>query len=379
MVRSPSHDFLTILAAKIEENPANLVFIAISSPKMASYEIKRVRIRPIMIKEELVFQVSSYTKTQSFTVNIKPNELRGELFVALVHYEQLVIRLVATEIHARILGDEVSYKELEHKKIYLQDLSHNRPKKHLLQEKDPSLLLQALGIQTQEGRIIKDKYDKFRQINRFLEIVHDLIPELGSELRIVDFGCGKAYLTFALYQMLKTAHIVGIDARKDLIQKCQELAKRLEYNTIFFEESSIEAYTTEEPVDLVMALHACDTATDDAIVKAIKLQAKALLIAPCCQHEIQQQIQKEAFPLIVKHGLLKERFSALVTDALRAEFLEQMGYSVDICEFVDPEHTPKNLLIRAIRKKTPKPPDWTAYDTLSARVGQLRKIDSRRR
>lgn len=383
MVRATIHEFLSQIAQKIEEAPANLLFLAFSSPKEKAAEIKRLRLRPIKIKGELFVQVASYTKTQCFTLNIKPEALRAELLATHDSFEQLVVRFVATEIHARFSKGEVSYKTSEHKTVFLQDLSHNVPKKHLLQEKEPSELLQALGIQSQEGRIIKDKYDKFRQINRFLEIVQDVVPELGADLRVVDFGCGKAYLTFALYQMLKTAQVVGIDARSDLVEKCRHLAEDLGYSNIFFEQATIESYRSMQPVDLVLALHACDTATDDALVKAIELKAKAIFVAPCCQHEVASQIQKEAFPLLLKHGLLKERFSALVTDALRAEFLEQMGYSVDIVEFVDLEHTPKNLLIRAVRKKHPKPSDWSAYEALctqyGAKIARLQRAQSLQR
>lgn len=369
MAKATLREFLQILERKIETHPGSLVFLAFSAPFDQAGEIKRLRLRPLLIKGELFYQIASFTKTQCFTVNTPPSQLSSELVSAISRYTQLICRFASEEIHAHFSETSVSYKVTEHKKVFIQDLSHNRSKCYTLQENMPSETLKALGIQTQDGRVAKDKYDKFKQINRFLELVQDLLPELGQDLSIVDFGCGKAYLTFALFEVLKEARIVGIDARQDLIQKCSDLAETLGLANISFQRMRIDAYHTTEPVDLVLALHACDVATDAAINKAVELKAKALLIAPCCQHEIATQIKKEAFPLLLKHGLLKERFSALLTDTLRAEYLEQMGYSVDLCEFIDPEHTPKNLLIRAIRKKNPQAPDWTSYKALATQFG----------
>jgi SAM-dependent methyltransferase len=279
------------------------------------------------------------------------------------------MHFLADEIHAHIDGEKCKLSITPHKKVYLQDLSHNRAKNYQLPEKEPSELLKGLGIQSQEGKIVRDKYDKFKQINRFLEIVHDISPELGDEPNVVDFGCGKAYLTFALYSMLENAHVTGIDARADVIAKCNALKETLQAKNLEFKQMRIEEYTHNGPVDLVLALHACDTATDYALAQAIKLQARVILVAPCCQHEAAKQIQKDKWPLLLTHGILKERFCALATDAIRAEILTQLGYSVDLIEFIDPEHTPKNLLIHATRKKNPPQPNWEALQELSHSLG----------
>ncbi len=364
-----THKFFREIDDRIQAQPSGFVFAAFSAPVEALAEIKRVRIRPLLIKQELYFQISSFTKTQSFSVNVGPLELAPMLTKAAGTFSQAVIRFVGDELHAHIEGDKTSYKTTEHKKIYIQDLAHNRLKNYQLPEKAPSKVLIALGVQSKEGKVLSDKYDKFKQINRFLEIVGDIQDELSDNPTILDFGCGKAYLTFALHSMLEHANIIGIDSRKDVIDKCIALKESINAQNLDFKRMRIEDFTQEGPVDLVLALHACDTATDAALAQAIKVQARVILVAPCCQHEVASQIKKEKFPLLLQHGILKERFSALLTDALRAEILNQLGYSVDLIEFIDPEHTPKNLLIRAKRKKNPPKPDWKAYKELTESLG----------
>lgn len=364
-----SNTFIHDILARIEKHPAGFIFIAFSGPSEAASLIKRVRIRPLSIKESLHYQVESFTQTQSFSINVPPNELKRELAKAFSHFTQSLIRFIGEEVHAHAQDGHISYKTTSHKKVFLQDLSHNRPKNYELPEKQPSDVLIALGIQSKEGKVLRDKFDKFKQINRFLEIVNDIRPELSEHPHVIDFGCGKAYLTFALYNMLEDATIIGIDARADVIEKCEVLKAAIKAKNLHFKQMRIEDYTHKGPVDMVIALHACDTATDAALAKAINLQAEVILVAPCCQHEVAKQIKKESSPLLLQHGLIKERFSALVTDALRAEILNQLGYSVDLIEFVDPEHTPKNLLIRATRKKHTAPPDWTAYKALKQNLG----------
>ncbi len=208
------------------------------------------------------------------------------------------------------------------------------------------------------GEVYNVKKDKFRQINRFLEMINDVLPhfDLATPLKVIDFGCGKAYLTFALYHFLRITknyqvHLIGIDLKQDVIHSCQELAKTLGYQEdLCFIHEDIEHYQAQEEIDLVVSLHACDTATDAALEKAIRWQSKVILSVPCCQHELSQQIQQDLLRPLLKHGILKERFAALTTDAVRAQLLEVLGYHAQILEFIDVEHTPKNLLIRAIKK-----------------------------
>lgn len=224
-----------------------------------------------------------------------------------------------------------------------------------------------MGVQTEEGKIVKAKYDKFKQINRFLEFIEDILPTLpkGRTLRVIDFGCGKSYLTFAVYYFLKELRgmdieITGLDLKKDVIQRCNELAEKYKYEGLHFLQGDISTYegerkeesgmgrgiSEERKVDMVITLHACDTATDYALAKAVEWGAEVILSVPCCQHEVNKQINCEELMPVLKYGLLKERVSALITDAVRANVLEENGYEVQILEFIDMEHTPKNILIR---------------------------------
>lgn len=214
-----------------------------------------------------------------------------------------------------------------------------------------------LGVQTKDGAIVHAKYDKFRQINRFLEFIEDVLPKLdkNQETRIIDFGCGKSYLTFAMYYYLKVlkgypVRITGLDLKTDVIEHCSRLAKKFGYESLEFLHGDIASYEGTDEVDMVVTLHACDTATDYALEKAVRWNAKVILSVPCCQHEVNKQMESELFAPVFHYGIIKERMAALYTDALRAEVLEAMGYRVQILEFIDMEHTPKNLLIRAVKQ-----------------------------
>lgn len=226
----------------------------------------------------------------------------------------------------------------------------------MLEEGIPVPFLVDLGVMTAEGKIVRARFDKFRQINRFLEFIEDILPQLAKdrELTILDFGCGRSYLTFAMYYYLHELkrydiRIIGLDLKKDVIRHCNELSQRYGYEKLKFLEGNIADYTGVDEVDMVVTLHACDTATDFALAKAVHWNAKVILSVPCCQHELNRQIKNEDLEPVLKYGLLKERISALVTDGLRAQYLEREGYEAQILEFIDMEHTPKNILIRAVR------------------------------
>ena len=237
------------------------------------------------------------------------------------------------------------------------DMSHDRKKKYVLEEGVPVPFLQDLGVMTQDGKIVRAKSDKFRQINRFLEFIEDILPELdkGRELTILDFGCGKSYLTFAMYYYLHELkeydiRIIGLDLKKEVIRHCNELSEKYGYEKLRFLEGDIADYTGVNKVDMVVTLHACDTATDYALAKAVGWDAKVILSVPCCQHELNRQIRNEVLEPVLRYGLLKERMAALITDGLRAQYLEREGYEAQILEFIDMEHTPKNILIRAVKR-----------------------------
>lgn len=258
--------------------------------------------------------------------------------------------------------------------------SFGKKKNYILEEGRPVPFLVKLGVMTKEGKVIAPKYDKFRQINRFLEFIKDIVPEVISlsknnensftkenPLRISDFGCGKSYLTFAIYYYLTEllhipVEITGIDLKEDVIENCAALAKQLGYDGLHFFCGDVALFSEKQTPDIMITLHACDTATDYALNYAIKCGAKAILSVPCCQHEINLQLEKNSssnseqgpFASLERYGLLRERFASLATDALRAEYLEQSGYKVQVLEFIDMEHTPKNILLRAVRKNISK-------------------------
>ncbi len=212
-----------------------------------------------------------------------------------------------------------------------------------------------------DGSIVRQRYDKFKQINRFLEFIQDILPKLPreKELTIIDFGCGKSYLTFAMYYYLKelnnySIRIIGLDLKDDVINHCNQLSKRYGYDGLTFLHGDIADFTGVTSVDMVVTLHACDTATDYALYKAISWNAKVILSVPCCQHELNKQIKNETLAPIFSYGIIKERMASLMTDGLRGEILESVGYKTQLLEFIDMEHTPKNILIRAVYGGKPK-------------------------
>ena len=248
-------------------------------------------------------------------------------------------------------------------------LSAGKKKNYLIREGNPVPFLVMTGVMTAEGKVISSKYDKFRQINRFLEFINDVLPEVmknkedGEPVRIADFGCGKSYLTFAVHYLLSEirnvpCEIEGLDLKKDVIDYCNKIASDLKLEGIRFSTGNISEYSGEKAPDIVITLHACDTATDFALKYAVSKNAKAILSVPCCQHEVNTQLQKKENPVkddalfpLLKWGIIREKFSSLVTDVLRGEYLENQGYSVQMLEFIDMEHTPKNILIRAVKRK----------------------------
>lgn len=245
-------------------------------------------------------------------------------------------------------------------------LPHNRVKRYILQEGIPVPFLVDLGVMTESGRVTAARYDKFRQINRFLEFIEDILPKLpeGRELTILDFGCGKSYLTFAIYYYLKElkgydVRIIGLDLKADVIENCSRLAEKYGYEKLHFYQGDIADYEGVTAVDMVVTLHACDTATDFALYKAVEWGAEVILSVPCCQHELNRQIRNELLEPVLKYGILKERMAALLTDGIRANLLEAKGYDVQILEFIDMEHTPKNLLIRGVKRGKEKSPEKT--------------------
>lgn len=340
-----------------------LTDITISNPEKTETLVK-IKIRPMELKGKVHYQIEEFTKTQAFHKNVSLEELR-ELFPSYFEhrFRQAQLHLHGEDIQILVSKKgavSILRKKAKHDSLPKLPLSHNRTKNYILNEGTPVPFLVELGVMTKEGAVTKAKYDKFRQINRFLEFIQDILPSLPKDrtITILDFGCGKSYLTFAIYHFLKVLHgrdvrIIGLDLKKDVIANCNRLAEKLGYSELTFLHGDIADYEGMNQVDMVVTLHACDTATDFALAKAISWDASVILSVPCCQHELNKQLKNEELSPLLKYGLIKERTAALFTDAIRGNLLEAAGYQTQILEFIDMEHTPKNILLRAVRKQKP--------------------------
>ena len=337
----------------------NLIDLTISGQKIKNEdEPARVKVRPVMIKEELKYQASEYVGKKVLHINYSEDGLKKRITEYMNSFRQAQFTMVdasATVLSSKSGTLTCKYKKLAQIKSQ-KELSHNRTKKYILREGEKVDFLVDLGVMTKDGIIVKSKYDKFRQINRFLEFIEDILPQLDKEKEqtIIDFGCGKSYLTFAMYYYLRimkgyNIRIIGLDLKKDVISHCNELRTRYGYDRLDFYEGDIASYKGVDCVDMVVTLHACDTATDYALAKAVGWGAKIILSVPCCQHEANRTIDSDILSPIMDYGILKERFAAISTDAIKAKLLEAEGYQTQILEFIDMEHTPKNLLIRAVK------------------------------
>ena len=351
------------------ENQVIGIIISNSSNKD---KITKIKIRPVMLKDRLHYQVSEYIGNQIFHANYIQEELLNLLpnwFEGLFHQAEIVtkkgnvILLISKKgkvtVTNKMNKKQVTTDAVNQSSAELENelLTHNKKKNYILQENVPLPFLIDLGVMTKEGKVVKAKSDKFKQINRFLEFVEDILPHLdkGRVLTILDFGCGKSYLTFALYYYLRILkgyqiNMIGLDLKADVISHCNKLTEIYGYDKLQFLVGDIASYKDKSSVDMVVTLHACDTATDYALFKAVNWGAQVILSVPCCQHELNQQIKSDTLKPILKYGIVKERMAALITDALRAELLEQKGYRVQLLEFIDMEHTPKNILIRAVKR-----------------------------
>ncbi len=356
------------LKKKLEEFLSeDLYQVIISNPRNKDGVFK-IKIRPVLVKQELLFQETRSQGTKVFHENFRKEEMIAKI---LTDMEQDFKQLEAESLSGRMtvlvskkgkltIKASASLKEdATQKKAGMRpELSHNRTKKYILEEGKAVPFLIDLGVQTKEGRIVHARYDKFRQINRYLEFVEDILPVFEKDkcIHIIDFGCGKSYLTFALYYYLHElkgyqVSITGLDLKMDVIEHCNRLAERYGYHDLTFLHGDIAKFEGANKVDMVVTLHACDTATDYALYKAVGWGAKVIFSVPCCQHEVNKQIQNESWKPVLKYGLIKERMSALLTDAIRANLLEEAGYDAQVLEFIDMEHTPKNILIRAVKNK----------------------------
>ena len=381
MVQNEIRDFFESF---LKEQPVS----AVLSGQVEKNDFIKVKVRPVLSGGNVRIQIEEFRGKQAFHKNMNTNEaaeylsgLMGTTFKqvqaetaswtgqVLVSKKGKVSVKVKRNAGARTAGNTAvraaktisANKKTDLEAAWKSGLSHNRKKRYILDEGTMVPFLVDLGVQTKEGKIVNSRYDKFRQINRFLEFIEDILPKLDKsrESTILDFGCGKSYLTFAMYHYLKElkgypVRIIGLDLKDDVIKKCNDLARKYGYEKLDFYTGDIASYEGVDHVDMVVTLHACDTATDFALEKAVRWGAKVILSVPCCQHELNKQMENELMKPVFQYGLIKERMAALYTDALRAQILESVGYRTQILEFIDMEHTPKNILIRAVKQGSPK-------------------------
>lgn len=357
-----------ILEEQLNEELSQII---ISNPRRAALA-QKVKIRPVLLKDVLNFQITEYKGKQVFHENMEKQAAAQYITEQMENFfGQLVLESTTKTVNMLVSkkGTVTIKQKAQKKEVKPKELSHNRKKRYILEEGQAIPFLVDLGVQTREGKIVNSRYDKFRQINRFLEFIQDIVENLpkGREITIVDFGCGKSYLTFAMYHYLKVMkgfdiRVIGLDLKEDVIAYCNELKDRYGYEKMSFTTGDIASYTGVDAVDMVVTLHACDTATDYALEKAVKWGASVILSVPCCQHEVNYQMKNEELSAVFKYGLLKERIAALVTDGLRAEMLEQCGYDTQVLEFIDMEHTPKNILIRGVKRNKEREVNFEKYD-----------------
>ena len=341
----------TMLNSEIEK-------IIISNPFSKSEEYKKITVE----KKEKNYQISKYTEKQVFHENITVEVLANRLVELVENRYKQINGMALTEEHIILVSKKgkCNYKV---KKIASDSVrltanknGHNRQKNYILKEGMNIAPLVDMGVFTKDGKVVNAMYDKYKQINRFIEIIDDEVSNLKvEELNVIDFGCGKSYLTFVVYYYLTEVmnlkvNMIGLDLKEDVIKKCNEAAKKYNYTNLKFEVGDVNGFKTPFDVDMVITLHACDTATDFALYNAIQWNAKMIFSVPCCQHELNKQIKPESLNIMSRYGIIKERFCALATDAIRANLLEYSGYKTQLLEFIDFEHTPKNILIRAVRR-----------------------------
>ena len=357
------------LKKNIQED--KLIKIVFSDRK--SGDFNKVIIKPIILKSTKNIQIESFKDNKAFHKNIDLNnlqELENILKEYIENFKQILLQIEGADISFIRKKESFSRKEKESNLVKSSN-EHNKKKQYILNEGDKIDFLIELGLMSVEGKILKSSYNKFKQINKYLEFIDDVIEELKAKklitnhINVLDFGCGKSYLTFALYYYLKnyrkdlTFSIVGLDLKKDVIEFCNKLAKKLNYENLEFLNGNIKDYDKSKEVDLVFSLHACNNATDYSLEKALSLDAKAILAVPCCHHEFFEKIQKNknsefhnTLKIMADNGVVLDKFATLATDSFRSLSLELCGYKTKMIEFIDMEHTPKNILIKAIKSKS---------------------------
>ena len=362
-------DILSELIENIKDD--KLIKIVFSDKQDGDFN--KIIIKPIILKSSKNIQIESFKDNKAFHKNIDLNnfqELENILKEYIENFKQILLQIEGSDISFIRKKENFTRKEKESNLIKTSN-EHNKKKQYILNEGDKIDFLIELGLMNPEGKILKSYYNKFKQINKYLEFIDDVIEELkdkkliDNHINILDFGYGKSYLTFALYYYLKNYRkdlsfsIVGLDLKKDVIEFCNKLAQKLSYENLEFLNGNIKDYDRAKEVDLVFSLHACNNATDYSLEKALSLNAKAILAVPCCHHEFFERIQKnknskfyDTLKIIADNGIVLDKFASLATDSFRSLTLELCGYKTKMIEFIDMEHTPKNILIKAIKSRS---------------------------
>nr|WP_297574260.1 SAM-dependent methyltransferase [uncultured Peptostreptococcus sp.] len=370
-------DIIVYIDDIVKSEPLRLVF---SNKSDKNYDYKKVKINLTKAKDREFYQVEKFTDKQVFHENIELGVLPSYIKDMMDRFRQLTAISEDYNFDIRISKKgKIFYSKHSQKNELKIDKNHNKKKNYILEEGMDIPAFVDLGIFSKDGKIINSKYDKYKQINRFIEIIDDEVKKLPSDyidgkdkvLRILDFGCGKSYLTFVVYYYFveirkMNVEITGLDLKEDVINKCKEVAQKYGYDRLKFELGDINGYKLENNVDIVISLHACDTATDYALFNAVNWKAKMIFSVPCCQHEINASIKADKLSIITRYGLIQERMAALMTDSIRANILEAMGYKTQLIEFIDFEHSPKNILIRAVRSKVSREKRKKLIDEIEA-------------
>ena len=343
------------IQSMLKVNPQKII---ISNPFSKSEEYKKI----IIEDKGKIYQIAKYTEKQVFHENVALEELAIRCIELAENRYKQINGISTSEEHIILISKKgkCNYKvkktATDTVKLTAKTSSHNRQKNYILKEGMNIEPLVDMGVFTKDGKVVNAMYDKYKQINRFIEIIDDEVSNLKvEELNVIDFGCGKSYLTFVVYYYLTEVmnlkvNMIGLDLKEDVIKKCNEAAEKYQYTNLKFEVGDVNGFKTPFDVDMVITLHACDTATDFALYNAIQWNAKMIFSVPCCQHELNKQIEPENLGILSRYGIIKERFSALATDAIRGNLLEYCGYKTQLLEFIDFAHTPKNILIRAVRR-----------------------------
>jgi SAM-dependent methyltransferase len=357
-----SSELVTFIRGLVQEK--QLLACSLSKLRKKASSFQRVSVRPLELKGDLMYQMTYHQEQKELHENLTPAQTAERITELMDGVFRQGVFFTPQADWQVLVSKKGALKILRHppsRQVQELDMKHNRTKNYLLQEGTPYPFLVELGVMNETGQVLAKRYHKFRQLNKYLEVVESCIPcleERGDRnpLTIVDFGSGKAYLTFALYHYLvehlqRNVRIIGLDLKEDVVAFCNTMAAKLGFEHLSFSHQDIRDFQAQGQIDMVVSLHACDVATDYALAQAVKWGAQVILAVPCCQHEVFAQLDEEVEPVLFRHGIVKERVAALLTDAARAKLLEMEGYEVRVMEFIDLEHTPKNLLIRGFKER----------------------------